>query len=150
MPTLNEGDAKMLALILQDGECTAEISDSAFSVQYSWLRKLRPSTYFKSLAPGVVGRLMQLGGVDGIDGEATFRVGPGSTGTGRYVFDFDQKWVRIRREQERILILVRDNRKGLNEKVPQPSYEEARCGRCNGVLRTPLAKQCLNCGYDWH
>jgi hypothetical protein len=26
----------------------------------------------------------------------------------------------------------------------------ARCGECNGILATPLAKQCLHCGADWH
>jgi len=25
-----------------------------------------------------------------------------------------------------------------------------RCPKCNGVVRTPLAKQCLVCGHDWH
>jgi hypothetical protein len=25
-----------------------------------------------------------------------------------------------------------------------------RCGRCNRIVVTPLAKQCLWCGYDWH
>jgi hypothetical protein len=26
----------------------------------------------------------------------------------------------------------------------------ARCARCAGILRTPKARQCLHCGYDWH
>ncbi len=25
-----------------------------------------------------------------------------------------------------------------------------RCPRCERVLRTPLARQCLWCGFDWH
>lgn len=25
-----------------------------------------------------------------------------------------------------------------------------RCGGCNRIVVTPLAKQCLWCGYDWH
>jgi hypothetical protein len=25
-----------------------------------------------------------------------------------------------------------------------------RCRKCGGILRTPRAKQCLDCGYDWH
>ena len=25
-----------------------------------------------------------------------------------------------------------------------------RCAECNGILATPLAKQCLHCGADWH
>jgi len=25
-----------------------------------------------------------------------------------------------------------------------------KCERCNGILRTAFAKQCLHCGYDWH
>ena len=26
----------------------------------------------------------------------------------------------------------------------------ARCRKCNGVLRTPKARQCRWCGFDWH
>jgi len=25
-----------------------------------------------------------------------------------------------------------------------------RCGRCHRIAMTPLAKQCLSCGHDWH
>jgi hypothetical protein len=28
--------------------------------------------------------------------------------------------------------------------------EIMRCDKCGGVLRTPKARQCFNCGYDWH
>jgi len=24
------------------------------------------------------------------------------------------------------------------------------CSRCGGLCRTPVAKQCFDCGYDWH
>lgn len=24
------------------------------------------------------------------------------------------------------------------------------CPKCNGLARTPFAKQCLHCGHDWH
>ena len=27
---------------------------------------------------------------------------------------------------------------------------ENRCDKCNRLARTPLAKQCLWCGHDWH
>lgn len=150
MPTVNESDAKMLAFFLREGECTAEISESSFSVWYSWLPRWKPSTYFVHLAPGLVCRLMQLGGVQRITDEVTFQVGPGTTGLGRYVFDFEEKWVRIRLEEERIVIRVRDDRQGLDDQVPEFDVKAARCERCNGELRTPLAKQCCHCGYDWH
>jgi len=25
-----------------------------------------------------------------------------------------------------------------------------RCAKCSSLTRTPLAKQCLSCGHDWH
>ena len=150
MPSINEGDAKMLAFFLREGECTAEISELKFSVWYSWLPRPLPSTYFMSLAPGLVRRLMELGNVQCITDEATFKVGPGRTGTGRYVFDFNKKWVRIRCEEERIVIRVRDERKDLAGPDPEFFGEVVRCERCNRELRTPLAKQCLHCGYNWH
>ena len=28
--------------------------------------------------------------------------------------------------------------------------DENRCSQCNRLPRTPMAKQCLWCGYDWH
>lgn len=146
----SEGDAKLLGFFLRKGECTAEISESRISVWYSWLQRPFPSTYFKSLAPGLVRRLLDLGEVQSIVDEAIFQVGPGRTGTGQYIFEFKQKWVRIQCEKERIAIRIRDDRKNLDDPEPKFSFETARCQNCNGELRTPLAKQCLHCGYDWH
>ncbi|TWU27423.1 hypothetical protein [Bythopirellula polymerisocia] len=103
-----------------------------------------------NLAPGLVWRLMQLGGVQRITDEATFQVGPGTTGTGLYVFDFEQKWVRIGREEERIVIRIRDDRKGLDDQETEFAVKVVRCELCNGELRTPIAKRCRHCGYDWH
>ena len=142
-----EPDAKMLGFFLREGECTAEISDLKFSVYYSWRPDKPPSNYYPSLASRVIRRLMELGDVQCIDDEAIFQVGPGRTGEARYVFDFKKKWVRIQCEEERIVIKVRDEREALHD--PDPKFV-VRCERCSGVLQTPLAKQCLHCGYDWH
>jgi hypothetical protein len=30
------------------------------------------------------------------------------------------------------------------------NLEVNRCPRCGRVVRTPLARQCLACGFDWH
>ena len=150
IPPASEADDKMLAFFLRKGECTAELTESKFSVRYSWLTRVFPSTYFQYLAPPLIGRLMELGGVERIADEATFQVGPGRTGTGRYVFEFEKKWVRIRREEKRITIRVRDRRKDLDDCDPEFFSEVVRCELCDGVLRTPIAKQCLHCGYDWH
>lgn len=149
-PCTNEGGAKLLAFILRDGECTVELSDLKIAVWYSWLPRPFPSTYCKSRAPGLVGSLMELGGVQRIVGDATFQIGPGCTGTGSYVFEFKQRWVRIRCEEKRIVIRVRDDHKDLDDDDPNFYVKAVQCERCGGELRTPLAKQCLCCGYDWH
>jgi len=149
IPVTGEGDAKMLGFLLRDGECTADISESTFSVWYSWLPRGFPSRYDICLAPGIIRRLMELGGVRRIASEATFQVGPATTGTGRYVFEVQRKWLRIKCNEERIIIRVRDERKGLDRNLGQ--FDQiVKCERCNGILRTAFAKQCLHCGYDWH
>ena len=150
MASTCESDAKLLGFFLREGECTAEISDSKISVWYSWLQRPNPSTYYLSLAPGLVRRLMDLGEVQCIADELDFQVGPGRTGMGRYVFEFKQRWVRIRCEKERIVIRIRDDRQNLDDQIPKFVSQATRCQRCNGELRTHLAKQCLHCGYDWH
>lgn len=150
MPSVGEADAKLLGIFLRDGECTAEISESTISVWFSWLPRPKPSTYFISLAPGLVCQLMRLGEVQRIAGESTFEVGPGTTGMGRYVLDFKRKWVRIRCEDKRIVIRVRDKRENLNDRDPEHFGKVVLCERCHCELATPLAKQCLQCGYDWH
>ena len=149
-PPKSEAEAKLLNFLLREGECTAAITNTMITVWYSWLDNWRPATYPLSLAPAVVGGLMQLGSVERLDDEATFQVGPGTTGTGRYVFDFSEKWVRIRWESEQMLIHIREERKGLDEEDTQKLRKVTRCERCNGLLRTPRAKQCFNCGHDWH
>lgn len=150
LPSFGEGEAKLLNIFLYDGECTAEITEQTISVRFSWLKKLKPSTYFISLAPGLVSRLMQLGDVRRIADEATFQVGPGTAGIGRYAFNFEHKWVRIRCDAKRILIWVRDKEEHMNDELKYVDEVVVRCERCNSELRTPLANQCLHCGFDWH
>jgi hypothetical protein len=41
--------------------------------------------------------------------------------------------------RERVLEAIRDG-----------TVEVNRCPRCGRVVRTPLARQCLACGFDWH
>lgn len=149
-PDLTEEDAKLFLFFLRDGECTAVITESTIAVRYSWLFRSRPSNYYVRLAPAIICRLMQLGGVTQVVDEAIFSVGPTTTGTGHYVFDVATKWVRIRCEDERIVILVRDERKSLDGEMGSDLWNTVRCERCNQELRTPMAKQCLHCGYDWH
>jgi hypothetical protein len=45
---------------------------------------------------------------------------------------------RIANAVERILELRRDE------------IRENRCDKCHRLARTPIAKQCLWCGHDWH
>lgn len=150
VPFTGEGDAKLLGFMLREGECTVDISKPTIRVWYSWLPRANPSRYDFRLAPGIVRRLMGLGGVKKVVDEATFQVGPGTTGTGRYVFDIPQKWVRINCDEERIIICVRDEQKDLGSSAPEHYGKIVRCKQCNGILRTALAKQCFDCGYDWH
>jgi hypothetical protein len=41
--------------------------------------------------------------------------------------------------RQRVLGAIRDD-----------SLEVNRCPRCGRVVRTPLARQCFECGFDWH
>jgi hypothetical protein len=34
--------------------------------------------------------------------------------------------------------------------VPQPEPDAVPCGWCGARLRSPAARQCLQCGMDWH
>lgn len=149
-PATSDGDAKLLAFFLREGECSAVISESTISVWYSWRPRSLPSRYFVRLAPGLIGRLMQLGGVQNIAREAAFSVGPGNVSIGQYPVDFKEKWIRIHLDVDRILIQVRDDHADLDKKLIEYVGKVALCERCNRELRTPLAKQCLQCGYDWH
>lgn len=147
---LTDGDAKLLYFFLHDGECSSAITESAFAVRYSWRMQSLPVRYDLRLAPAVICRLMQLGGLTQIVDEATFSVGPRTIGIGGFVLDTAMKWVRIRCEKEQIVVLVRDEQKSLNGEMRNDIWKIARCARCDQELRTPLAKQCLHCGYDWH
>ncbi|MBT30568.1 MAG: hypothetical protein CMO01_12990 [Thalassobius sp.] len=43
--------------------------------------------------------------------------------------------------------------KRASERVFKENFEELklnRCPKCNGIARTPKAKQCRYCKYDWH
>ncbi len=110
---VDAGDEKLLGFFLRHGECDARISEPVIEVKFSWLKKRKPSTYFGSLAPGLISQLMDLGGVHSIKDAIEFTVGPGSTGTDRYRFSFAKKWVRINCSDEEILIQVRDQQHDL-------------------------------------
>ena len=148
--SIDVSHSKLLSFFLRQGECTAEVSESRVSVWFSWLPRWKPSTYFVTLAPGLVLRLMQLGRAKSITDDAVFQVGPGRTGTGRYAFDFQRKWVRIQCHHDWIVIRIREEQEGLYHQKPQFTRIFARCERCKGELRTPVAKQCCHCGLDWH
>jgi hypothetical protein len=110
---ISEGDEKLLGFFLRHGECDARIAVPIIEVRFSWLQKRRPSTYFGSLAPGLVSQLMELGGIQTVKDEIEFSVGPGSTGSDTYRFSFTKKWVRIACSDEAIVIQVRDHQHDL-------------------------------------
>ena len=106
---ISEGDEKLLNFFLRHGECDARIAVPIIEVRFSWLQKRKPSTYFGSLAPGLVSQLMELGGIQTVKDEIEFSVGPGSTGSDTYRFSFTKKWVRLACSDEAIVIQVRDH-----------------------------------------
>ena len=111
---VTDGDEKLLGFFLRHGECDAWITEKpAIDVVFSWLNKRKPSTYFSSLAPGLVSQLMDLGGVESISDSIEFSVGSGTSGTNRYRIEFEKKWVWISCADDAILIRVRDRRSSL-------------------------------------
>ena len=110
---VSDGDEKLLGFFLRDGICDAQIGVPVIEVRFSWLQKRKPSTYFGSLAPGLITQLMDLGGVNTVADSVEFMVGPGTTGTDRYRFSFPKKWVLIQCSDESILIRVRDQEQDL-------------------------------------
>lgn len=48
------------------------------------------------------------------------------------------------------LVLSKQGEKERRAARPQWMNEVAYCPKCNKKLRTSLAKQCLDCGADWH
>src|SRR5688500_1228061 len=83
---VSDADEKLLEFFLRDGMCDARIESPVIEVRFSWLPRRRPSTYFGSLAPGLITQLMDLGGVNAVADSVEFTVGPGITGTERYRF----------------------------------------------------------------
>lgn len=114
--TIGDGENKLLGFLLRDGECDVLIRKQNIAVRYSWLRK-KPSTYFIELAAGVVGKLMEFGGVNQINGQATFRIKLSKTGFSKSFFFHPKKWVRITCHEESIEIKVRDKEKRLDEEL---------------------------------
>lgn len=111
--TVSESDEKLIGFFIRDGVCDARIGIPIIEVWYSWLPRPKPSTYFGSLAPGLITQLMDLGNVDTMTNSVEFTVGPGTTGTGRYRFSYPEKWVSIECSDESILIRVRDEQQDL-------------------------------------
>jgi hypothetical protein len=123
--TVTDGDEKLLRFFLRHGECDAWITEKpAIEVIFSWMSKRKPSTYFASLAPGLVSQLMDLGGIESISDFIEFSVGPGTSGTNRYLIAFNKKWVWISCSDDEIRIRVRDKRSSL--KVPLRSEKTKR------------------------
>jgi hypothetical protein len=56
--------------------------------------------------------------------------------------------------RERLACGIEDFDRGIRERVLKAirdgTLEVNRCPRCGRVVRTPLARQCLACGFDWH
>lgn len=114
--TVLDGENKLLAFLLRKGESDVRITKQTIAVRYSWLRK-KPSTYFIHLAPGIVGRLMELGNIQKVSDQSLFKVGPGTAGSDRYIFDYPSKWISINCQEDLIEIKVRDQQKSLKEKL---------------------------------
>jgi hypothetical protein len=38
----------------------------------------------------------------------------------------------------------------INREIRDGTLSVNRCPKCRRIVRTPLAKQCLWCGHDWH
>jgi hypothetical protein len=115
---VSDGEEKLLLFFLRHGECDARVAGPVIEVRFSWLenswmRAQKPSTYFGSLAPGLISQLMDLGGIQSVKNEVEFSVGPGSTGTDLYRFSFTRKWVRIACSAQAIDIQVRDQQHDL-------------------------------------
>lgn len=110
---ISEGDEKLIGFFLRRGECDARIAIPVIELKFSWLQKRNPSTYFGSLAPGLVSQLMELGGIQTIKDEIEFSVAPGSTGSDTYKFSFTKKWVRLACSDEASVIQVRDHQHDL-------------------------------------
>ncbi len=149
---VSEGDEKLLGFFLQDGLCDAKIGVPNIEVRFSWLQKRIPSTYYGSLAPGLITQLMDLGGLNAVADSVEFTVGPGITGTERYRFSFPKKWVLIQCYDESILIRVRDQQRDLSSPLHELETDDAcpTCPYCGKRLPTSYASQCFSCGMDWH
>jgi hypothetical protein len=75
---------------------------------------------------------------------------------GRDVVEFEWKQNRIAEDAE-VMALLADGVEAFHRRAAQRVLREHgsrvflnRCRRCGRLVRTPLARQCLWCGYDWH
>ncbi len=111
---VTEGAEKLLGFFLRHGECDAWITEKRpIEVVFSWLNRRKTSTYFCSLAPGLLTQLMDLGKIESISDSIEYSVGPGISGTNRYRFEFEKKWIWISCSDDAILVRVRDTRSKL-------------------------------------
>ena len=117
---VSEGDKKLLAFFLRDGSCDGHIGVPIIEVRFSWLKKRQPSSYFGSLAPGLMTQLMDLGQIDNIDETVEFFIPPGIIGSGLYQFSFPGKWVRIQCSDNSILVRIRDTKPDLAVPLDSP------------------------------
>jgi hypothetical protein len=69
--------------------------------------------------------------------------------------EFRRKWVRVTSPQVARALEAGEeaSRRGVRDRLLKEHGREIvvnRCPRCHRVVRTPMARQCLWCGHDWH
>jgi hypothetical protein len=60
-------------------------------------------------------------------------------------------------DDEEVKAMIADGYESFKVRVVQRIYDQHKkelnlnlCPKCNGLARTPLAKQCRHCYHDWH
>lgn len=114
-PALRDEVAKVLSFMLRDGECDAWVRVPHIDIRFSWLQRKKPSSYFGRLAPGLVGKLLDFGGVEAINDEMIFQIQPSECSSGLYKFSFDRKWVLVKLEEGQIIVRIRSGKRSLDQ-----------------------------------